>query len=524
MIADLLLIARLKGAVLWSENGQLRYRAPKGALTDEEIEGLRSNRGPIISLLGKTGAKPGVEPDPLLRRAPLAYSQMAHWNFYQLHERPSLGLVSSAIRLRGLLDVDALRTSIAEIVRRHDALRTRVVVCDGIPVQEVTESVDCDLEIDDLTHLPEGLRNTHAYHLVESYILGPIHVARDRLFRTHLLRLSSHEHILIVVMEHMISDGSSKNLLLRELFAAYEQVVARGEVSLPGKPLQFSEYATSQRNGHKSWMERHGTYWAERLNGCRRLRFPEAKRFRSEAVGGLGDVPFKISKELKADLREWCRQRKTTLVMSVFTAYVALVLRWCNASEGVFLYETDGRVRPELESSVGYFAFPLYLRVELLENDRITDLLARVTNEYCNAYEHADFSYMESLVPRPDFTRNSCFNWVGPGYNMDEPNGDRSEDSIQRFHITLESRILTGIDRDSEPYALFHETAEEILGWVQYSVGRYSADTMGAFAQNLINFIKTFLYQPNIRVKDILIDDTTPPIEKELRYVGAGGG
>jgi len=507
-IVDLLGNLRTKGVSLWSENGQLRFRAPKGALTQEEIEGLRAHKGPIVSILqtatSTRATEPTLEPGPRRNPVPLSFSQIAHWNQYQLDKRPSSVILLSATRLRGRLNLKAFRKSVADVVSRHDALRTRIIVRDGIPEQQIESSVEYELEVEDLADIPVTLREARVERLLQTQLTAAINVASEALFRVRLLRLGEDEHVLLVLMEHLISDGFSMAIFFRELWTAYTLAVKGQPFSPPAILMQFADYAIWQRNQHASWIAKNGAYWKERLKGCQRVRFPTGQ-LPTQTKSGLGNVLFQIDRDLKAELLEWCQQRKTTTVIGVFTAYVALVLRWCNVLEAVFPFEIDGRISPKIEGAIGYFAFPLYLRLGIAEEDRLLDLLRRVTDEYCSAYEHADFSYMESQVPRPEFTRNCLFNWSRQAGRIGPSELDESQGAIECSQIVFDERVITYIERDSEPHIAFRETDEQIFGGVQFSLDRLSFDAAESFARNLIGFVRVLLSRPETRVRDIPI-------------------
>jgi hypothetical protein len=408
--------------------------------------------------------------------------------------------------LHGRLNIEAFRNSVAEIVRRQDALRTRIVVYDGIPAQEISKSGDCELELDDLTGVSSGtLRDLEIKHLIEKHILKPIDVAVGPLFGIRLVKCSENEHVLLVAMEHMISDAFSMNILLRDLFAAYTQALKGLAFSLPEIPIQVADYAVWQRTAHQSWLERHGTYWGERLKGCRRVRFPTDNNFPRATVSGWGAVRLRIGRDMRAELRDWCRLRQTTLVMTVFTAYVALVLRWCNVSEIVIQYLTDGRSSPELENTIGFFASGLYLRIALREDDRFVDLKDRVTQEYCEAYTHADHYFLEAQVPRPDFTLNTAFNWLPHQSTIDDSDLERSEEAITCSPVPFVHPMLKCFERDSEPVIVLVDTGDEIVGDVSFPLNRFRFKTMETFGHNFLVFLNALLNEPEQHVKDILL-------------------
>lgn len=508
-IADVVGYVRKKGVRLWSEKGELHYKAPKGVLTGEEIGRLRECRGQIVAFLETSPCEEfiesGLEPRLKLDSAPLTFSQLAHWNLHHLSERPSVRQLASATRLCGNLNIDVLRASLAEMVRRHEALRTRIVVVDGIPMQKIALTGNTELELHDLTAFPVSIREDEVKRLIDRLILKPIHVDVGPLFGLKLIKVRDDEHVLAVAMEHMISDAFSMQILLRDLFTVYLQALKGSATSLPEISVQFAEYAIRQRDTHDSWIYHHGEYWNGRLAGCRRLRFPQDHISETDDRLGWGTVPLKIGAGLKAELQECCRLRRTTLVMSVFTAYVALVLRWCNSSDMVIRYQTDGRGNPRVMSTIGYFASVLHLRMRLLDGDNFIDLLSRVTEEYCKAYEHADFSYIDAQTPQPEFVKNASFNWVPltPKSDIFQLDGSSGALTFSRMHFV--NPVVKNYERDSEPVLLFHETETEIDGGVHFPLNLFTSEIIDRFGRNFMMFIVKFLRQPDECVKGILL-------------------
>jgi hypothetical protein len=500
---------RKKGVRLWSENGHLHYRAPKGALTQEEVGRLRTHRDQIVALLARATSvdlvEPRIEARPQHDSAPLTFSQLGYWNTQRLVEQRTIRGVASATRLRGRLNLDALRKSITETVRRHDALRTRIVIREGVPVQEIDEPDEYNLKVHDLARVPEGTRESEVKRLIDQHVDQLINVGTDSLFAASLLELGADEHVLIVAMEHIISDGASRNILLRDIFTIYVQVLQGCAVSLPEIAIQFADFATWQMNARRAWLEKHGAYWHQHLAGCQHLEFPADRGRVSSTAAGFGVVPLSIGLDLKEELREWCRVKHTTLPMCVFTAYIAFVLRWCNVADTVILYQTDGRSSPKIQNTIGYFAFRLFLRIKLLEEDDFLDLMRRVTEEYCNAYEHADSGYMEAQLPKPGFTQNTNFNWVNQGPSTDQFEVDGPEGPITGSLIPFNRRVVEPFVMDNEPTVGLRETADGIFGLVMFPLNRFSFATMEVFADGFLMFVKELLRRPQGRVRDLSI-------------------
>ena len=500
----MLLEIREKGIRLWSEGGELRYKAPRGALTTDDIDRLRGLKGQIVSLLEQGRKSSAAEPCSAIReRAPAALSQLSRWRLLQAGELHSSRQVASATRMRGELNLNALRKSLAEIISRHAALRTRVVARDGVLTQEIDQPHEPDLVVGDLAAIPESTREAEVQRQIELVVMEPVDVATGPLFAARLLKLGDREHILILAMDHITSDGVSLNILNRDVFAAYRQISRGRAVALPPISMQFPEYAEWQRRSLPPLREGRGNYWNERLAGCGRVRFPEDVRSGGVPQLGWGTVPLHIPQAQKVELLKWCRLRHTTLAMAVFTAHTALVLRWCGASEVTIRYATDGRRSTELENTIGFFASALYIRIELFESDTFVDLLKRITREYCTVYEHADSSHgVEAQIPRPEFTRNAAFNWV-PQRSGSDPG--RSEDALVCSPIRFAHPVLQDLELDREPAALLFDTDDEVVGGVHFPRSRFSSETMARFGRNWLAFVKALLGSPDQRVKDIVI-------------------
>jgi hypothetical protein len=488
-------------------DGQLRYQAPKGSLTQDDISSLKTLRHEIVTLfqgaLDATAPETEIEARHGTRHAPLTFSQLQHCNLQRLHERKAVRQIASATRLRGCLHIGALRECLAEMVRRHDALRTRIVIRDGIPTQEIDEPAAWDLPIDDLTAVPKKRLDAEVKSLIEWHILEPIDLSRGPLFGARLLKLRKDEHVLVLAMEHCISDARSMGIFLRELLTAYEQVVTGRIISLPKIPVQFPAYAIWQQQTHPSRLAKHGPYWDAHLKGRPRLKFPPDYTAPDSTRSGWGTIPLQIGKELKSQLLQWCQLRRTTLVTGVLTAYAGLVLRWCNASEAIFQYATDGRDTPKIENTIGYFASVLYIPAILQDTDRFEDLLNRIARDYCTAYEHADFSYLEAQMPRPEFAHNSAFNWI-PSDTCLELTGLKGTDAaLTCTAIRFNHPMLRTHDRDNEPSLVLYDTPEEILGEVNFPRNRFSEPTMERFAQHLLMFLNTQVAQPTKRIHEL---------------------
>lgn len=495
------------GGKLWQRNGQLHYRAPKGALSNQEIEALRLYSPRIVSLLDKTAVAAPCEPRPEsvqpLDQAPLTFSQTAHWTVHHLSQRNSLRQIACVMRLRGLLNMEALRRSVGATVRRHDALRTQVVLRGEVPFQEVCRRIDCIVEVEEVPESKVGPTPIGVDRLIEQFIAQPIDVSRAPLFGIKVLRYATHEHLLVLAMDHLISDMASVNVVLQDVFTAYGQILRGHAISLPQVPIQFPDYALWQQRTHPSWLDHHGAHWEAHFAGCGRMRNRLSRSAVASATVGWGSVPLQIGRELKAALSEWCRIRRTTLPMAVFTAYVGLILRWYDVSDTIILFQTDGRQSAELARTVGYLSSALYLRITAHPGDSFADLLNKVTDEYCQAYQHADSGYFAAQSPRPEFTRNTLFNWIPAASGPTSCELEVSDATRDRALIPFANPVLRTLDVDHEPMLLLYESGEVVTGEFLFPRASFQLQAMKDLSQNFLRFLMALLRAPQMPISEI---------------------
>jgi Condensation domain/TubC N-terminal docking domain len=504
-IADVLVRIGKKGVKLRTENGQLLYRATKGSLTDEEIEVLRFHKDQIVSMLESAINVELGEPTASSwnrESAVLSFSQEAHWRRYRLHSRPGAREIASATRMTGRLDVELFRSSVAEISCRHAGLRTRIVMCNGTPTQHISEAGDFEFEVQDLTALSYQAREIEVMRSIDELILRPIDVSVGPLWGVRLLRLSNEEHVLIVIMEHIISDNVSLQILLRDIFSAYAQLSRGVGISLPAIPIQFAEYAERQRKMFGS-RARGDSYWTTRLSGCPRVRFPCDSDLLTNVQPGWGYVRVRMISLQRVSLSTWSRLRKTTPSMAAFTAYVALVSRWCGVSDIVINYVIDGRTSDKVRNTIGFFAKRLPIRVELHRDDVFASLLKRITAEYCKAYERANFYDMDAHIPAPDFAPNSYFNWIAREDCDSSVVMKAAEDGIRCLPVFFEPPMRENVEIDAEPSILLYDTDSGLSGGIFFPKNRFSLHGMHRFASNFGIFMDALLERPDGPIYDV---------------------
>ena len=443
---------------------------------------------------------------------PLTFSQLWTWTVLELHQARSTRSVTVAQRLSGPLSHQALIDSVVILVRRHDSLRTTIVVSNGIPLQSIATDHGYQLEVIDLSSLPSGARELQAKTLAEQLAHEPIDVAVGPLFAARLLRMGYEDHVLIFTLDHIISDGASVAILLRDLWTLYAQSVRKLPFRLPELPLQFADYAVWERKTHSLWVERHGAYWNKRLSGAARLQlFPRVAVTPTRPRMKL--LPFEVAETVCGELRKFVRRSGTTVAMSIFTAYVALLLRWCNTTDVVVSFVTLGRNFPALKHTIGYFGCSTFLRIESRAEDTFLDLLRRVTQEYATAYQHADSGRVAAEIPAPNFAANPRFNWHPGHFNLSstgEIHELGQETGLGMRHSPFEIAHRTDFDgRGGGPELMLGDSNGIIKGDFWYRADLYQSSAAERFERNLRYFVGLMVTAPRTRVAELSCNESS---------------
>lgn len=494
-VADVLLSLRSRGLRVWVENDQLRYQAPRGVATAADLETLRGLKTAIIAFLQQSTPSSPVElplaPREKADRVPLTFSQQRWWNLFRLAERPGLRTVCAAVRLMGPLDVQALRAALAELVRRHEALRTRIVVADGVPAQIVDESGHSNLDFVDMSMLAKDDGELRTRRQIEALAQEPVDLAKGPLWAATLVKIGPREHVLAIALDHMISDGASFRTLWGEIAALYGQLARNLPVTLPRHAVQLADYAVWEHRTRHAWEQTHGAYWRERLADARRMRLFSRETVPQGTPAEWASVPIRFGASLTARLSEVTRAERTTLVMAALTIFAATLLHWSGETDVVVPVVTSGRLDPQLQQSIGYFAAHLHLRIELLPEDTFIDLLKRVTTEYARACEHHDSSRIVAHSPPPPFAENPSFNWVPREFSIrpfGRMQGATPDDEIRIEPHSYQMRPRDDVDRDAELSVGLSDSIEGVKGAIWHRTDRVRSATIEAFGLQLRRF------------------------------------
>jgi len=366
------------------------------------------------TLRGDAGAGEPIVRVPRDGPLPVSFAQERMWFLQQLDPAASLYSIPAPLRIRGRLEVDALRRSVAGIVRRHEPLRTVFARVDGRPVQRVLPSLEVDLPLYELSDFSEDEAEREARRRAVEDAAMPFDLERGPLFRVSLLRLADDDHVLLWNVHHAVFDGWSYNLLRRELVALYDAFSAGRPSPLPELEAQYADYAAWQRR----WltderMRRQVAYWTEELAGAPpALELPtDRPRPAVQRHRGASETAL-LPPELHQAVHAMAAGQGATMAMALLAAFQLVLGRWAGQDDVVVGTPIAGRTRPETEAMIGLFLNTLAIRTRLPGGESFTQLLRRVRETMLGAYAHQDVPFerlLEELHPERSLSRTPVF-------------------------------------------------------------------------------------------------------------------
>jgi amino acid adenylation domain-containing protein len=424
-------------------------------------------------------------------RFPASYAQRRLWFLDQLAPGSAAYNIAATLRMRGMLQVAALRRALEELTARHESLRTTFAAPDGDPVQVVAGLVPAALVLVDREDLPEGEWARWA----AAEAAAPFDLARGPLLRARLLRLDEREHILLLTVHHIVSDEWSMGVLLGELGALYSAFAQGLPSPLAELPVQYADYAEWQR-GWLAGAELEGqvAYWRQVLAGApEELGLPtDRPRPREQSYRGAVHR-FVLPETVGSGLGRLARAAGATPFMVLLAGFQVLLSRYSGQEDLVVGTPIAGRTRSELEGLIGFFVNTLALRADLAGDPSFRVLLGRVREAMLGAYAHQDLPFerlVEELAPRRDPSRNPIFQTMFVLHN--------TPTTEQEFHgLDVESEV------DDSPAAKFDltlymmEAGQGMFGTFAYSTDLFDASTIERMAGHYATLLESAVTAPD---------------------------
>ena len=436
---------------------------------------------------------------------PLSFSQERQWFLDQLEPGTSTYNIPVTLRLTERLDVTALDRSFRELQLRHEILRTSFPAVDGQPVQCITKTASVKVPVVDLCELPEAPREVEVKRLATAAAEWSFDLARGPLWQVTLLRISQNEHILLLTMHHIVTDGWSRSVLLGELSALYEEFSSGKPSPLPDLPIQYADYAAWQRKWlHGETLEQLLSYWKRQLDGAATLELPTDHPRPAVQTYRGAQHGLVLASGLAKALNVFSRGERVTLFMTLLSAFQLLLYRYTaqdDISVGTFV---ANRNRMETEELIGFFVNNLVLRTDLSGNPSFRKLLERVREVTLSAYQHQDLPFeklLEELRPERDSSRTPLFQVMfvlqnTPNVNLTLPGVKASNVGVEQTRANFDLTLW------------MTETRDEITGLLDYNVDLFEPATIAAMMERFEVLLNQIISHPEQRLLDIPLINT----------------
>lgn len=330
---------------------------------------------------------------------PASFAQRRLWFLDRLTEEGGVYNVPAALRLRGRVHHKALADSLAEVVRRHETLRTFFEEVDGELLQVVDPSLTLRMEEIDLRGLTQEERDAQVLNLARAEALQPFDLSQGPLLRAALIQLADEEHVLLLTIHHIVSDGWSMGVLIREIAGLYAAFATGRPSPLPELPIQYGDYAEWQQQFLQGEaLHEQLAYWQEQLAGdlpVLQLPADRPRPARQSYRGGAHKVVF--SAETKQTLLDFSRREGSSLYMTMLAAFKALLHRYTGQTDLLVGSPVAGRTRTELEGLIGFFVNTLVMRNRVTGEETFRELVRQVSRTSFEAFARQDVPF-EKLV------------------------------------------------------------------------------------------------------------------------------
>jgi aspartate racemase len=433
----------------------------------------------------------------------LSFAQKSIWFLDRLEPQSAFYSIPQAMRIKGKLNVEALRKSFQTVIARHKVLRTQIFVEDGQPQPRIASGDEFHLPIVSVAaDERENVRD-----MIDDEAKRPFDLEKDLMLRARLLRLNEREHILLLTVHHIASDLWSFRVLYRELAAFYEAFDRNTEPNLPALPFQYSDFARSQREFLESKnCQAQIEFWRQQLAGdLPELNLPsdhprpKTQRFR----GARQQV--RISKEISDALKSLSQKEGVTLFITLFAAFQTLLHRYSGQNDMIIGSPFGGRNRFETEDLIGYFLNTLALRTDLSGDPSFRELLRRSRDTVLGAFSHREIPF-EKLVDELRLPRNGNQNPVFQNIFQFQPGGVPILELAGTEVELLESE--SGTSKMDLIFTLA-EDRDGLTGNLEYNTDLFEAITIERMLNHYKRLLRSVLKNPSQKISELeLLDDS----------------
>ncbi|OKH20882.1 hypothetical protein NIES593_17290 [Hydrococcus rivularis NIES-593] len=427
---------------------------------------------------------------------PLSFAQERLWFIDQLEPGNPTYNIFGVVRLSGTLNVSALERAFNAIVQRHESLRTTFAVVDDRPVQAIAPTLTFNLPVIEL-------QKRDRQQLITAEQERPFDLSKESLLRVTLLKIEETEHLMLFSMHHIIADGWSMGVLIRELTTFYEAFCTGKTATLPQLPIQYGDFAVWQRQWLQGEvLESQLSYWKQQLKGSLpRLNLPiSCPRPQVPSFRGA-DYSFTLGANLSQALQNLSHQENVTLFMTLLAAFQTLLHRYTKQDDIIVGTDVANRNRTETEGLIGFFINLLVLRTDLSGNPSFRELLNRVREVALGAYAHQDLPFaklVEELQPERKLQPTPLFQVLFVMQNAPMP-------ARSLLGLTIQNVAIPSYTTKFDLALFMEETDGGIVGTWNYSTDLFDASAIARMTTHFETLLESIVTHPDARINDLEI-------------------
>ncbi|MEA5581859.1 amino acid adenylation domain-containing protein [Nodularia harveyana UHCC-0300] len=425
---------------------------------------------------------------------PLSWAQQRLWFLEQLDGGTATYNIPAALQLAGKLNVTAVEQALAEIVRRHEILRTCFKLVNGTPVQFIDPHATVTVTLTDLQPLPTQEQTTEIQRLLVLAAETPFNLQNAPLLRVELFRLGEESHLLLITIHHIISDGWSVGIFIQELSALYQAFCTGKPTPLPELPVQYADFAIWQRQYLTGeLLQAKLNYWQQQLAGAPPLlELPTDKPRPAIQTFRGNKQDFTLSLQLTEKIKALSQNSGVTLFMTLQTAFVTLLHRYSGQTDILVGTPIANRNRAEIESLIGFFVNTLVLRTQIVGNPSFAELLQQVKQVALDGYAHQDVPFeqvVEALQPERNLSHTPLFQVMFALQNA--PLGNLELSGLSLTPLPIET-VTAKFDLTLS----MEETPEGLMGTWEYNCDLFEAETIARMTSHLQHLLAEIVTTP----------------------------
>ena len=512
-VVQLISQLRKKNIHLKLNGDKLKINAPPGVLNDDIKSALKENKSAIVEFLknAQSGSEALIQPITRHKNMPQSYAQERLWFLHQLQPKASYNM-ANALTIRGPLHIETLTQAFQSTIKRHESLRTHFATNgDGLAVQNITEKVDFDVPLIDLSSLDQAEQNAKAQDLALREAQTSFDLSHAPLLRAKVLKRNEHEHILLFCLHHIIADGWSLGVLVRDVMLTYASLDKSGsplsQQLLPELTIQYADYAQWQRERLSGERGTHSVaYWQKALAGVPDLLDLPTDKTRPDQQSFAGAAHFfSFSAKETTALKQFAQQHDVTLFMLLLAAFQVLLGRLAQQEDVSVGVPVAGRDNAQTHPLIGFFINALVLRGDMRGNPTLQEYLQRVRKTTLGAFEHQDVP-MEEVLKQLPLRRNAAFNpGAQVGFSWQAGLGQQlPEDALKSVvELSVEPFDVPHTSTIQDLTLSLWEGSEGIEGRLEYASDLFLPDTISQWVEYYRYLLNDFTRKPDESISNL---------------------